>query len=169
MLTTAKNIMEIDKNLTEDEKPLLEHFIKVATEKIEEYCNRKFEKSSFQDYIEGPTSHHNFKNFPVVSTTFTDFERLDTKNGIIYFKKPVKNLCIDYTAGFEESEIPNVLGLAILMYYKTFVQNGELRDFTASSYRLGDESINYVAIEKLFNGSIPTVVANLVSGLRGRI
>lgn len=169
MLTTAENIMEIDKSLTEDEKPLLEHFIKVATEKIEEYCNRKFEKQDFQDFVEGPTYYHNFKNFPVISTTFIDFERLDKKKGIIYFKKPVKNLEIDYTAGFEEAEIPHVLELAILMYYKTFVSNGELRDFTASSYRLADESINYVAIEKLFNGSIPSVVANFVSGLRGRV
>ena len=169
MLTTVENIMEIDKSLTEAEKPLLEHFIKVATEKIEEYCNRKFEKQDFQDYIEGPTHYHNFKNFPIISTDYTDFSRLDKKKGIIYFKKPIKDLCIDYTAGFEKNEIPHILELAILMYYKTFVSNGELRDFTASSYRLADESINYVAIEKLFNGSLPSVVANLVSGLRGRV
>ena len=169
MLTTAEKIMAIDKSLTEEEKPLLEHFIKVATSKIEEYCNRKFIKSDFQDFVEGPISHYNFKNYPVISTTFTDYKRLDKERGIIYFHSPQCNLGIDYTAGYEADEIPPDLELAVLMYYKTFVQNGELRDFAKSSYRLADESENYVAIEKLFNGSIPSVVANLISGYRGRI
>lgn len=169
MLTTATKIMAIDKSLTEEEKPLLEHFIKVATSKIEEYCNRKFEKSEFQDFVEAPTYQHIFKNYPVISTTFTDYKRLDKERGIIYFNSPQKELFIDYTAGYESTEIPPELELAVLMYYKTFVQNGELRDFAKSSYRLADESENYVAIEKLFNGSIPNVVANLVSGYRGRI
>ena len=167
MLTTVENIMQIDKNLTEAEKPLLEHFIKVAISKIEEYCHRKFEKSDFQDYIEGPTCHYNLKNYPVISIDFNDYRRLDKERGIIYFNTPVRDFTIDYVAGYEK--IPSELELAVLMYYKTFVTNGELRDFTMSNYRLGDESANYVAIEKLFNGSIPTVVANLVSGFRGRI
>ena len=169
MLTTVDKIMDIDKSLTEDEKPLLEHFIKVATSKIEEYCNRKFEKSAFQDFVEGPTYQHNLKNYPVISTTFEGISRLDKERGIIFFKTPQKDLFIDYTAGYEPTEIPPELELAVLMYYKTFVQNGELRDFAKSSYRLADESENYVVIEKLFNGSIPNIVANLVSGYRGRI
>jgi len=169
MLTTVDKIMAIDKSLTEEERPLLEHFIKVATSKIEEYCNRKFEKSDFQDFIDEPSLQHNFKNYPVVSTTFTDYKRLDKERGIIYFNSPQNNIGIDYTAGYEAENIPPDLELAVLMYYKTFVQNGELRDFAKSSYRLADESENYVAIEKLFNGSIPSIVANLISGYRGRI
>ena len=169
MLTTAEKIMAIDKSLTEEERPLLEHFIKVAQRKIEEYCNRKFEKSDFQDFIDDPSLQHNFKNYPVISTTFTDYKRLDKERGIIYFNSPQCNVGIDYTAGYDSEEIPPDLELAVLMYYKTFVQNGELRDFAKSSYRLADESENYVAIEKLFNGSIPSVVANLISGHRGRI
>ena len=73
LLTTVEKIMAIDKSLTVEEIPLLEHFIKVATSKIEEYCNRKFIKSDFQDFLEGPTCHYNLKNFPVISVTFLPF------------------------------------------------------------------------------------------------
>ena len=171
MLTTVEKILAIDKSLTEEEKPLLEHFIKVATSKIEEYCNRKFEKSDFKDFIEGPISHYNFKNYPVISTTFTDYKRLDKERGIIYFNSTQCNVGIDYTAGYEADEIPPDLELAVLMYYKSFVENGEFKDFAKISERLGDHQVNYgvTLLEKMFNNTVPNVVASLVSGYRGRI
>ena len=171
MLTTVEKIMAIDKSLTEEERPLLEHFIKVAQRKIEEYCNRKFEKSDFQDFIDEPSLQHNFKNYPVISTTFTDYKRLDKERGIIYFNSPQYNVGIDYTAGYEADEIPSDLELAVLMYYKTFVQNGELRDFLKVNESLGDFSVGYGVslIDKMFNNSVPPVVASLISGYRGRI
>lgn len=171
MLTTVEKIMAIDKSLTEEERPLLEHFIKVAQRKIEEYCNRKFEKSDFQDFIDEPSLQHNFKNYPVISTTFTDYKRLDKERGIIYFHSPQCNVGIDYTAGYEADEIPSDLELAVLMYYKTFVQNGELRDFLKVNESLGDFSVGYGVslINKMFNNTVPPVVASLISGYRGRI
>ena len=171
MLTTVEKIMDIDKTLTEAEKPLLEHFIKVATSKIEEYCNRKFIKSEFQDFVKGPVRSYNLKNYPVISVNFTDYERLDNERGIIYFKTPQKDLLIDYIAGYESEEMPPEIELAVLMYYKTFVQNGEFRDFAKVSESLEDYSSNWDAklIEKMFSNTVPPVVASLISGYRGRI
>lgn len=171
LLTTVEKIMAIDKSLTVEEIPLLEHFIKVATSKIEEYCNRKFIKSDFQDFLEGPTCHYNLINFPVISTTFTDYRRLDKERGIIYFNKPEKDLLIQYTAGYESADIPPEIELAVLMYYKSFIENGEFKDFAKISERLGDHQINYgvTLLEKMFNNSVPNVVASLVSGYRGRV
>ena len=57
------------------------------------------------------------------------------------------------------------------MYYKSFVENGEFKDFAKINERLGAHQVNYgvTLLEKMFNNTVPNVVASLVSGYRGRI
>lgn len=150
-------------DLTQDS--LLQFYIDASSQKIETYCDRKFNSQSFTEYFHGRKQNIIMpKQFPVISVTelrvqasrdWTDVNGLissddyvvsDTDNTLIYdgfFPNGFSNIRLIYTAGY--ATIPSDLELACVWLAEWFYLHKRRQDMGRTSVSKGDENLGVLA------------------------
>ena len=134
-----------------------QYLIEAVSAKVEKYCNRTFDITSYTEYYDGMyTPFIVLEQYPLVSvsgvwlvdekqdvsyTYDMDYIIPDYDTGLIKnnsnFPNGYKNVRISYTAGY--SEIPDDLKLAIVKMVINEAQNNSINS-SMKSERLGDYS-----------------------------
>lgn len=150
-------------DLTQDSR--LQFYIDAASQKIETYCDRKFNSQSFTDYFHGRKQNIIMpKQFPIISVTelrvqaerdwadatgliaATDYFVSDSDNTIIYegfFPNGFGNIRLIYTAGY--ATIPSDLELACVWLAEWFYYHKTKADMGRTSVSKGDENLGVLA------------------------
>lgn len=154
---------------------LLEALINVASDAIENYCNRKFHKKEHIEMIRNPANPIILKNFPIVevleiqdatmdSPIISPVLDIEAERGLIYacYHMPAK---IKYIAGYDT--IPAPIQQACIIYAKQLLNETGQK----SSERIGDYQVTY---NNQYNFgttefALPQVVKALITQYKGRV
>lgn len=155
---------------------LLEALINVASDAIENYCNRQFHKKEHIEMIRKSVQSVILKNFPVVEVLEIQDATMDSpivspvldiehELGMIYdlnYHAPTK---IKYIAGYDT--IPAPIQQACIIYAKQLLNETGQK----SSERIGDYQVTY---NNQYNFgttefALPQVVKALIAQYKGRV
>jgi len=164
----------------------LERLINVATEKIENYCNREFKKDTRTEKYEGKYSNWlMLKNWPVHEVEWIKYhgEEIDdyevNENGQIFRSSSWKksgadqkyNIEVKYEAGFilpgeENRDLPVQIEQACILLVKNLLQRMQ-RDFDVQRKNLPDISETYFGPDD--QEELPTPIKSLLSDYKRQL
>ncbi len=158
-----------------NEENQLKLLLNVASNRIEEYCKRKFKRGTFTEFINGSgTFFLSMSNYPIIDVNAVNHGSRECKSfnvlkeqGQLFncngWEKGELNYFVEYEAGYEEDEIPEMLGLACAFLAQSFMNQLDNQGVQAES--IGGISTTYT---NEFSSELPSVVKSLLNPFKGR-